>query len=153
MAVSSKWSQYFSSMFSAMLYILLTLSLWWRNPSRCGLTTKPLPSHLQGADSPTPTAQNCTFHQAEKRERQRKKDKEREREGGKREKTIEQLNRQNQKLTHKHLAAHTTQIHTTRVSHIQASSMVSVYNITYLTPMAVNPIFFSTDLLLLMLSE
>lgn len=31
--------------------------------------------------------------------------------------------------------------------------MVSVYNITYLTPMAVNPIFFSTDLLLLMLSE
>lgn len=41
---------------------------WRRNPSRCGLTTKPLPSHLRGADSPTPTAQNCTFHRAEQRE-------------------------------------------------------------------------------------
>lgn len=63
-AVSSKWSQHFSSMFSAMLYILLTL--WWKNPSRCGSTTKPLASHLQGADSPTQTARKCTFHRVEK---------------------------------------------------------------------------------------
>lgn len=153
MAVSSKWSQHFSSVFSAMLYILLTLSLWWRNPSRCGLTTKPLPSHLQGADSPTPTAQNCTFQRVEKGERHRKKDKERERE--EREKNNTELNRQNQKWTHKHLAARTTQTHTKRVSNIRVNSMLSVYNVTYLTHMVENQIFFSTgtDLLLLMLSE
>lgn len=61
-------------MFSAMLYILLTHSLWRWNPSRCGLTTKPLPSHLQGADSPTPTAQNCTFHRAEQRASERERE-------------------------------------------------------------------------------
>lgn len=67
-AVFSKWSRHFSSMFSATLYILLTLPLWWRNPSPWGSTTKPLASHLQGADSPTLTAQNCTFHRVEKGE-------------------------------------------------------------------------------------
>jgi len=61
---------------SATLHILLTLSLWRRNPSRCGLTTKPLPSHLRGEkSSPAPTAQNCTIHRAESRERRREQDK------------------------------------------------------------------------------
>lgn len=57
----------------------------WRNPSRCGLTTKPLAPHLEGADSPTPTTQ--TAHSTERKREsatQRKINRQREeREGGK----------------------------------------------------------------------
>lgn len=95
MPVSSKWSQHFNSMFSAMLYILLTLSLWWRNPSRCGLTTKPLPSHLQGAQSNS----NCTkLHIPQSRKKTTRL-------------------RVNHKLSHTGICLH---VRHTRVSHIQS---------------------------------
>ena len=127
-----------------MLYILLTLSLWWRNPSRCGLTTKPLPSHLQGADSPTPTTQNCTFHRAEKRERHREKDEER---GERKERKDNRERNSTDRVTN--IWLHNKHKRTQQEYHTSRSS----YNITYLTPMVVNPILFSSDLLRLMLSE
>ena len=129
-------------MFSAMLYILLTRSLWRWNPSRCGLTTKPLPSHLRGADSPTPTAQNCTFHRAEQRERERERERERAREGKDTaaQRTESKTETQTFGCTYKTNA---------RASHFRVGSLLPVCNITYLTPMVVNPIFSPADLLLL----
>lgn len=114
-----------------MLYILLTLSLWWRNPSRCGLTTKPLPSHLQGE-----SRCNCTKLHIPQSGKERAVQKERYR------KTIQ--------LNNTDIWLHDTKH---RVSHIQVSSSLSVCNITHLTPIVANPIFVSTDLLPLMLSE
>lgn len=133
---------------STVCYTCYTLLLSWWNPSRSGLTTKPLASHLQGSDSPTPTAQNCTFHRAEKSVCHTKKDKLRGGEWERERKGWEGRGREKENrapLAHKH----------TRISNIQVRSMMSVHKIAYFTLMVVNPIFFSTGtgLLLLVLSE
>lgn len=52
----------------------------WRNPSSRVLTTKPLASHLQGAD----TTQNCTFHRVGKRQRHTAEEKDAGKASGKR---------------------------------------------------------------------
>lgn len=109
-----------------------SISLWLDNKT---ITLSPPGSRQSNS--------NCTFHRAEKRERHRKKDKERE--GAKREKTIDSTAQQTESKADVQHKIHTR--------HIQVSSVLSVYNTTYLTPMVVNPIFFSTDLLLLMRSE
>lgn len=107
----------------------------WRNPSRHGLTTKPLAPHLEGAESPSPTAQKLRIPQSGKEsDTQRKINRERERE--RKTSSVSGIK------------------HTRRLSYIHMSSELTLYNITYLTPMIVNPIFLSTDTqTLLMLSE
>lgn len=75
-------------------------------------------------DRPTPTAQNGTFHRAERRERHRKKER-KEREYNRQHSSTGRI-----KYWHRHAFC-------CMYNNI-------TYNITYLTPMVVNSIFFST---------